>query len=130
MDFLNKPTSNPKLSGFTLLEVMVALVVIALALGALMQTTANQTRQLAYLRDKTIAHWVALNVLATMQIEENYPSTGKKTGEETMLERTWYWQAKVEKLEDETLQRLEIKIFSDKKREQTLTYIVSIIAKE
>ena len=49
--------------GFTLVEVMVALAVVAVALPALLTTLYQQADDTAYLRDKALAHMVAANRL-------------------------------------------------------------------
>ena len=49
--------------GFTLLEVMVALTIIAVSMGALIKAVGDSSNNLGYMRDKTLAQWVAGNVL-------------------------------------------------------------------
>ena len=56
------------LRGFTLLEVLVALAVIAIALASIIKAVGTGAANASYLRDKTFAHWVAANRLAQMQI--------------------------------------------------------------
>jgi len=48
-------------SGFTLVEVLVALMIVAMALAALMVAVSGTARTSGYLRDKTLAQWMALN---------------------------------------------------------------------
>ncbi len=55
--------------GFTLLEVLVALAVLAIAMAALIKTGGENTRSAAYLRDKTLAQWVAMNVIAEQRLK-------------------------------------------------------------
>lgn len=52
-----------KQAGMTLIEVMVALAVFALAGLAVMQATLQQTRQLGRMEEKTLAGWLADNQL-------------------------------------------------------------------
>ena len=47
--------------GFTLLEVLVALAILAISLAVLLKISAQNANNAAYLRDKTFAHWIALN---------------------------------------------------------------------
>jgi general secretion pathway protein I len=53
--------------GFTLLEVMIALAIIAITLGALISTSGSQASSAGYLKQKTLAHWVALNEITRLQ---------------------------------------------------------------
>ncbi|MFO7808537.1 type II secretion system minor pseudopilin GspI, partial [Guyparkeria sp.] len=50
--------------GFTLLEVLVALVVLAVALGALIKAGSEHARNTAYLQERALAGWVAGNLVA------------------------------------------------------------------
>ncbi len=65
-------------SGFTLIEVMVALTIIAISLGALISSSGSQASSASYLKQKTLAHWVALNELAQLNIDNAFPTPGEK----------------------------------------------------
>ncbi len=81
-------------AGFTLIEVMVALLVLAFAMAALQLRIGQTLDSAAYLRDKTIAQWVALNQLELLRISPrfgNAPLEQQTTGTSTMAGRTWYW---------------------------------------
>ncbi|NRB40356.1 MAG: type II secretion system minor pseudopilin GspI [Pseudomonadales bacterium] len=82
-------------SGFTLIEVMVAVAVIAVALPALTMSMITQIDGTAYLRDKMQAQWVAENQLAEIRIKNR--TTGqvpksKQTGSEELADRNWRWE--------------------------------------
>ena len=109
--------------GFTLLEVLVAMVVLALSLGAVIQTAGNYTLNQAYLRDRTFAEWVARNQLATTllegRLEKRWPSIGQQKGEVEFPEsssdvgaREWRWVMKVVQTPEEDLRRLDIEVFA------------------
>ena len=53
--------------GFTLVEVLVALMVVAMGLAALMVAVSGTARTSGYLRDKTLAQWMALNRLSEVR---------------------------------------------------------------
>ena len=57
--------------GFTLVEVLVALVVVAIGLAALMVAVSGTARTSGYLRDKTLAQWIALNRLTQVRLTVN-----------------------------------------------------------
>jgi prepilin-type N-terminal cleavage/methylation domain-containing protein len=61
--------------GFTLVEVLVALVVVALGLAALMVAVQGAARTSGYLRDKTLAQWIALNRIAEVRLTANKSGT-------------------------------------------------------
>ena len=92
-----KPKTNKQLYGFTLVEVMVALLVVSLSISAMLTNMMGNVDNTAYLRDKTIAHWVALNQLELERIRNkntNTLLTDTTTGSEEMVGREWFWQIK------------------------------------
>jgi len=80
--------------GFTLVEVMVALAVVAVALPALLLTLSQQLDGLRYLEDRTHAQWVAANRLAELRLvvgAKGSLQTGRVSGTEELAGRSWYW---------------------------------------
>ena len=63
-----------KQRGFTLLEVLVALAVFSVAAMSLMKVSESQFRVSQHLEEKTFAHWIALNVITEMQVNQDWPS--------------------------------------------------------
>ena len=111
-----------KNSGFTLIEVMVALTIIAISLGALLSTSGTQANSAAYLKQKTLAHWVALNELAQLNVENTFPNTGESKGSTSMANHDWYWVRKTTKLADSNNRReVVFTVYLDKERKQNLT---------
>jgi general secretion pathway protein I len=105
-------------SGFTLLEVLVALAVLALSLGAVIQAVGDYTRNQAYLRDRTFAEWVARNQLASVQLSGQWPSVGQQKGEAELpaagtdtTGREWRWEMQVIQTAEADLRRLDIEVF-------------------
>lgn len=70
--------------GFTLLEVLVALVILALALGALVKTGADHARNTVYLQERTLAHWAGQNLLTEFQTGMRSVAEGGRRGEVSM----------------------------------------------
>jgi general secretion pathway protein I len=78
--------------GFTLIEVMIALFVIALGVGALLATLAASADSAAYLREKSLAEWIALNRISEVRLGNVRPSAGTTQGTVEYAGRTWRWQ--------------------------------------
>jgi general secretion pathway protein I len=96
--------------GFTLLEVLVALAVLALALAAIIQAGGGYAANQVYLRDRVMADWVARNLLMEYQIKKEWPRVGDSTGDEEMAGRRWEWRTDVSETEDEDLRRIDIQV--------------------
>ena len=84
--------------GFTLLEVLIALAIVAMAVGALLGTITSSASNISYLKDKTLAEWVALNRLTEIRISQQMPDTGKRTGNAEMGGMRWQWEQEVVEL--------------------------------
>ncbi|MFK8047667.1 MAG: type II secretion system minor pseudopilin GspI [Halioglobus sp.] len=86
--------NRPAPRGFTLVEVMVALAVVAVALPALMLALNQQIDGTAYLRDKSLANMVAANKLEELRLisksTRSLP-TGESSGVRELADREWYW---------------------------------------
>lgn len=87
--------------GFTLLEVLVALAVVSLALVAVIKTAGDTATGTGYLRQKTFAHWIAMNRMEELRIEGKWLRVGTKTGEVDMFGGEWRWIQKVSKSPNE-----------------------------
>lgn len=98
-------------SGFTLLEVLIALVVVALALLALMRTAGGQVRAFDELRQRTLAGWVASNVLNETRLATPLPPIGRSDGRLRFGKRDWRWQLSVQATSDVELRRLEVRVY-------------------
>ena len=81
--------------GFTLLEVLIALAIVAMSAGALMGTITSSASNISYLKDKTLAEWVALNRLTEIRIAQQMPDKGKRTGNAEMGGMRWQWEQEV-----------------------------------
>jgi len=82
-----------KNKGFTLIEVLIALVILAIALTAVYKSISYNIEDTSYIEDKAIAQWVAMNVIARAQtkIINTTPSL-TLTGTTEMRNKIWYWK--------------------------------------
>ncbi|RUO70908.1 type II secretion system minor pseudopilin GspI [Pseudidiomarina salinarum] len=79
--------------GFTLVEVMAALAIFALAALAAVYASSNHLANLNYMQDKTLARYVASNVLAEQSLQ--YPPKDNTTGSELFADLQWHWHLDV-----------------------------------
>ena len=80
--------------GFTLVEVLVALMIVAIGLAALMTAVSSTARTSGYLRDKTLAQWIALNRLTEVRLTANKLGQSTDTGELEFANRTWHYDTR------------------------------------
>ncbi len=104
--------------GFTLLEVMVALLIIGLALPALMGRMGSMASTVDYTRDLTIAHWVAENVVQEVYLGrrlQNVIPKGRQSGEMEMAGVLWDWKTETEEQKDlyEGSSRVRVQVFRE-----------------
>jgi len=99
--------------GFTLIEVMVALAVVAVALPALMFSLHQQIDGTAYLRDKSVARMVAANKLSEISImakARRQLLKGKDSGSTEMAGRQWDWSMNTTETVVPNFYRIEITV--------------------
>jgi len=120
--------SNYKQKAFTLLEVLVALAILTLGLGTVIKVAGSQASQLAYLKDKTIALWVANNKANEIQLQ-SWPSTGTSSGHEFMANQEWKWKLKVSNTADKDLRRLDIDVNRANEKGEPVVRFISFTGK-
>ena len=81
--------------GFTLIEVLVALAIVAIGMAAVLETLTSSANTTVYLQDKTFAGWVALNRIETVRLSGTIPQAGTSNDNVSFAGRSWEWQQKV-----------------------------------
>lgn len=117
-----------RIAGFTLVEVLVAVAVLGIALSAVIAAMARQANNAGYLKQKTVALWVAHNRLAEMQLQPEPPPTGRADGEVEMAGAKWRWESVVVKTEDDHLRRADISVRASTQDEGALAQLSGFFA--
>lgn len=105
-----RPSKRLSISaGFTLIEVLIALLIVATALGTATKVMLGAANNGSALADQTAAQWVGLNQLSTLKLRRQWP-VRSESGEEDMMQRTWVWQQRAESTEDDNLLRVTIDV--------------------
>ena len=100
-----------RMRGFTLLEVMIALLVITLGMGAVINTTSESGWKSAQLKQKTIATWVAQNQIVKYRAKRIWSDAHSQSGKVEMANVEWTWKMKISATDDPSLRRLDVEVF-------------------
>ncbi len=98
--------------GFTLVEVLVALVVVVIGLAALMIAVSGTARTSGYLRDKTLAQWMALNRLSEVRLNLNKFGQNTDTGEINFANRTWHYDTRYYDTSITSMKRVVVRVYA------------------
>lgn len=120
--------SIPRQRGFTLLEVMVALVIVALGLMAAFGQVNQSLTAASRLREKTLAHWVALNQMTELRLKGEFPPIGKRSDEVEMARSKWRYTITVVKTPVDALRRIDISIAFADRPDSVVTTLTGFMA--
>ena len=126
---LNLMMKTKNLAGFTLLEVLVALAILAITLSAIIKSTGSQAQTLDWLRSKTIAQWVASNHLTQLRIQKAWLETGKTEDKVEMGLKSWYWQMEVSNTSDARMRKIKLTVFEDEEKSRAVVTVIGFLAK-
>jgi len=119
--------------GFTLLEVLVAVAIVAIAMGALLAGFARYAEQAGYLRQRTLALWVAHNRMNELVIAPGWPATGSKEDDAEMSGVEWRYRIVVSNTDDPALRRIDLRVYAPgvkdiKTETPSLAYLTAFLA--
>jgi general secretion pathway protein I len=97
-------------SGFTLLEVMVALIVVAVSLAAIASQMIQMIDAATTMQNRTYASWIAHNKIAEMRLANVVPDVSASSGEIDYAGREWAWRAVVAETGVTNLYRVDVTI--------------------
>ncbi len=122
----NKTTTNIRAKlrggGFTLLEVMVALVIFSICAATLIQQSGRNTRQSMMLETRTQANWIAENQLERLRLA-GFPASGKTTQTITFSKQEWLIESVISDTNNADLRKavIQVSIDDDHSTEYSLT---------
>jgi general secretion pathway protein I len=96
--------------GFTLIEILIALTVLAVAMGAIIKAASDYTGSIVHLRERTLANWVARDVLNDFQVRKEWPRVGERKGTLAMGRNEWAWRAVISQTDEAELRRMDVEV--------------------
>lgn len=114
--------------GLTLIEVLIALAIIAIAMTAVIKATSQNIRGTSYLQDKTMAMWVGQQVMNEARVGlRKLPDSSDKLHDVTnMLGRDWYWQASQEETPNKRIRKISVNVYTHEADDEESAPIVSL----
>jgi general secretion pathway protein I len=102
-----------KRHGFTLVEVLVALAVVAITLGAGMRAAGALTDNAQRLADVTAGHWCADNALVELNLAKQFPGIGETEFECPQLGRNYRGRISAQGTPNPNFRRIDVRIVDD-----------------
>ncbi|MFT6029312.1 MAG: general secretion pathway protein I [Oleiphilaceae bacterium] len=116
-----------KIKGFTLLEVMVALVFFTLIGMVLQQVTASTVNQYLSVRHKMFSSWLAENKLTELQLSKSLAPAKEYKEDVEFANEKWQIISKIKTTENPDINKIDVEIYhidassNDKNKKLTLT---------
>ena len=96
--------------GFTLIEVMVALTIVALSLTAVTASISQMIDAANTLRERTYASWIAQNRIAELRLADATPEVGNSNGDVEYANAEWTWRTIVAETGVDDLYRIDVSV--------------------
>lgn len=114
--------------GFTLLEVLIAMVILSVSLLAAIKVVSEVTSSAIYMQDKTMAQWVAMNKVAEIRLAKGLPGDGRSEGEEEMAGRSWKWKITLKKTPYPAVREAEVEVrLASESKDEPATIMLRIL---
>jgi general secretion pathway protein I len=118
-------------SGFTLLEVMIALSIVSIALVAIIGLMGAYVSNLQGLQQRTFAHWVAMNRTVELQLGDAWAQTAKEQqGKDDTSLFPMTWRQSAVETPFERMRKVEITVFDQTGDSEPLTSITTYVGRE
>ncbi|MDC1340595.1 type II secretion system minor pseudopilin GspI [Oceanospirillaceae bacterium] len=101
-----------KNEGFTLVEILVALTILAITMGAYLSQLDTQISQTHTIRNRTLAHWAGQNHLANMRLKNQWPKTGDQSFSSVQGQQEWLIQQNVSTTANAQIKRVQLRMFA------------------
>ena len=114
-------------AGFTLIEILVALTILAVALAAGMRSVAQSSDAATLLKHRTLALWVAQNRLAAAQLANPWPAPGINNGTALQASTQFVWRETVDGTPNPAFRKIEIVVADPAEPDYALARLVGYL---
>lgn len=123
----NHCPSERRSAGFTLLEVLVALVIVGTALGASLRAVGSLTQNSSDLRASMMATWSAENRLAQIRLAHEWPELGQHTFACPQGELQLVCEENVYATPNPFFRRVEVSVFDSQNTERRIIKLAQVV---
>lgn len=116
-------------AGFTLLEVLIALLILGVALTASFRALAATTASATGLQVRQMGDWVAANRLAELRIAGAFPDIGQGEGVAVQGGRHFRWREEIRETPNPLFRRIDVSVFAEGEGPSTVARLSGFVAK-
>lgn len=120
---------NRRANGFTLIELMIAMAVFAIAGVAVMRATTEHIRAMGMIEEMTMAGYVAENQLQLARLETRWPPQPRE-GEAEMAKNRWKWVLEVLETDDAEFRMLKVTVRPVEEPERIVSRLQTFIGRQ
>jgi general secretion pathway protein I len=120
--------SNSRCAGFTLLEVLVALVIVGTALGASLRAVGSLTQNSADLRAAMMATWSAENRLAQIRLAHEWPALGQRRFDCPQAELHLMCEEDVYTTPNPYFRRVEVSVYDENNPDHRIIKLAQVVS--
>lgn len=115
--------------GFTLIEILVALAIVAIGIGAVAKATGNHINTAQLTEDRLLGSWVAANRMAELRISPEWPAASERQGQATLGGRQWHYLERIATTADPDILRVDIDVYTDVEFEDKSALVFGYLAR-
>lgn len=98
-------------AGFTLIETLVALAIVALGMTAVFMQVGHFASSALYMQEKTLASWIGSNIVTEYSLQYEWPEISDSEIEiDQFAGRDWLVRVEISQTEVENLRRIDVSV--------------------
>lgn len=114
-------------SGFTLIEVVVALAIVVVSFMALYGVILQMVASITVMQEKTLASWVAFDQITELRIKGTPPTDSKSNGIKEMGGITWLYSVEIRPTASEYIRQIIVTVAPENEPDRTLGLVSGVI---